>query len=229
MNYEEIHKNYSLPLEQKKYKMNHERLNLMKEPEVWKAFLQGNEHAYAFIYQNYFSRLYSYGKRFTSDEGLIEDAIQLLFTQLWKNRANLNPTASVQNYLYKSFRRKVLRLLQKKDKRMEAPLLENSQFNTTLSPELQFIQDDDLQLIQDQLQSAFYQLTDRQREAIYLKYYEKLSNDEIARIMEVDVNAIYNLVYKGIRKLKKIIFPHKKIVINTTAFLMMLLLYIMFL
>lgn len=209
--------------------MDNERLNLMNESEVWKAFLQGNEHAYALIYQSYFSRLYSYGKRFTTDDGLIEDAVQLLFTQLWKNRANLNPTASVQNYLYKSFRRKLLRLLQKQEKRREGPLLENAQYNTTLSPELQLIQEHDVQQMKAQLQSAFQQLTERQREAIYLKYYEKLSNEEIALIMDVDVNAIYNLVYKGIRKLKKLIFSHKKTVINTTALLIALLCYIIFL
>lgn len=209
--------------------MDHEGLNHMKEPEVWNAFLQGNEHAYALIYQNYFSRLYSYGKRFTSDEGLVEDAIQLLFTQLWKNRTNLNPTASVQNYLYKAFRRKVLRLLQKKENRMEAPLLENTHLKTSLSPELQLIQEHDLQEMKDQLKAAFQQLTDGQREAIYLKYYEKLSNDEIAQIMEVDVTSIYNLVYKGIRRLKKTIFSHKDNAIDTSVLLIFLLSYVIFL
>lgn len=208
--------------------MNHERLNLKKESEIWKAFLQGNERAYALIYRSYFSKLYDYGKRFTEDNGMIEDAIQLLFTQLWKNRKNLNPTASVQNYLYKSFRRKIVRIMQQKEKRMEGPLLENYERETTQSPEWQLIQDQDVQQVNGQLQSAFAQLPKRQREAIYLKYYERLSCEEVALIMDIEVHVVYNLVYKGLKKLKKILFIRKSMAIKTAVLLILILFFFIF-
>jgi RNA polymerase sigma factor (sigma-70 family) len=45
-------------------------------------------------------------------------------------------------------------------------------------------------------------LTKRQQEAIYLKFYSNLSYKEVAAIMSISVDSIYNLISKAIDSLQ---------------------------
>jgi len=46
-------------------------------------------------------------------------------------------------------------------------------------------------------------LTPKQKEAIFLIYYEELSYDETAQIMELQVKTVYNLVHLALSKLRE--------------------------
>jgi RNA polymerase sigma-70 factor (ECF subfamily) len=54
---------------------------LTNDPELWNAFRQGDEQAFAQIYRNYVKVLYRYGLKITPDTSLIEDCIQDLFVE----------------------------------------------------------------------------------------------------------------------------------------------------
>src|SRR5690606_27497426 len=70
----------------------------------WEAFVSGDEQVFELVYDAFFNPLYNYGRKFTVDSELVEDAIQDLFIRFWKNRANLNKPSSLRNYLFKAFR-----------------------------------------------------------------------------------------------------------------------------
>jgi RNA polymerase sigma factor (sigma-70 family) len=53
------------------------------------------------------------------------------------------------------------------------------------------------------LADAINQLTKRQREAIFLRYYHGLGNAEIAETMGISIQSFYNLTHEAIRALKK--------------------------
>jgi len=48
------------------------------------------------------------------------------------------------------------------------------------------------------------QLPARQREVIFLKYYNNLSYEEIAGIMGIEQDSVYKLTYKALEKLQKL-------------------------
>ena len=58
-----------------------------KADRNWSAFKNGSEDAFAEIYREHVKGLLNYGYKVTSDRRLIEDSIQDLFYELWKNRA----------------------------------------------------------------------------------------------------------------------------------------------
>jgi RNA polymerase sigma factor (sigma-70 family) len=69
------------------------------------------------------------------------------------------------------------------------------------------------QLSEDQFKSlsaALNKLSSRQREAIYLKFYQKLSSQEIADTLQIDINSLYNLISKAIEALRQAIQADKK-------------------
>ena len=51
--------------------------------------------------------------------------------------------------------------------------------------------------------SALDNLSNRQKEAIYLKYLQNLSYDEISELMGIKVPSLYNLVLKGLKSMKQ--------------------------
>jgi len=67
------------------------------------------------------------------------------------------------------------------------------------------IQDEILRQHLKQLHEGMTVLTRRQREAIYLRFYQNLSYDEIAKLMTMKVESVYNVISKAISLLKNTI------------------------
>ena len=55
---------------------------------------------------------------------------------------------------------------------------------------------------EEDLKEAIADLTPRQREVIYLKYFEGLSTDELAEILQIRAQSIYNLVHDALENLR---------------------------
>jgi RNA polymerase sigma factor (sigma-70 family) len=141
---------------------------------------------------------------FCLDSERVKDCLQDLFRDLWLEREHL--TTRVQNiryYLLSSLRRRLLRSLQK-ERRYQSDLPDDSfDFELIPSRESAMIADEIYNDQKAKLQQGIATLTRRQREVIYLRFYQGLSYSEIARIMVMKVDSIYNLISKAIGLLKR--------------------------
>lgn len=54
------------------------------------------------------------------------------------------------------------------------------------------------------LMKAMHQLTNRQKEIIYLQYFQQLSYEEVSDVMEINYQAARNLLYQAMKSLKKL-------------------------
>jgi RNA polymerase sigma factor (sigma-70 family) len=172
------------------------------EAARWDAFRAGSLEAFTALYNTHVRALYGYGRKFTPDADLVEDCIQDLFVDLWKKREGLGPTDSAKYYLFAALRNRIIRHRQTAAKWSAEAFPEEYEFEITLSPEVSLIND---QVTQEQrlyLEQALGKLTRRQREAVYLKFFEGLSYDEVARVMQLELRSVYNLVSKAIETLK---------------------------
>ncbi|GEO06126.1 DNA-directed RNA polymerase sigma-70 factor [Adhaeribacter aerolatus] len=168
---------------------------------TWLNFQAGDEKAYAYLFQAYFNKLYQHGLSIHPDPSLVKDCIQELFIKIWRTKENLSQPVSVRNYLYESLKRTILKELAKKKYKLTADLSDDYYFEVVLSHELQLI---DIQISEErlkQLEKALQKLTKRQRDAIHLKFYGKLSYEEIAEIMDLNVRSVYNLISKSLEAL----------------------------
>ena len=168
---------------------------------VWKGFRRGNKQDYATLYEMHFALLYNYGFRMCGDASLTNDAIQQLFVKLWRRRKHLDASPAVKNYLLKSLRRMIIDLRQQHQRFVSDDTLGNQLSEEPY--EFLVIQGQATQEQQACLQQSLSRLTPRQREAIYLKFYEGLSYEEISTTMSLTVSAAYNLVSKAISLLRK--------------------------
>lgn len=167
------------------------------EPELWNAFREGDEKAFSELYQRFAGVLYNYGYQLTADAALVQDAMQDLFSDLWRTRKNLSATTSVKFYLFRSIRRKLHRL---SDIRQ---LPEDLYPLQTESAETLKIRIEENVLQQQRLQRLMSQLPVRQQEVIRLRFYDNFSWEEISGILQINEQSVRNLVQRAVVKLRE--------------------------
>ena len=173
----------------------------MKQPqEMWAAFLKGDDSGLEKLYQLYFDQLYAYGFRYCADAVFVEDAIQDLFIKFINSRHKLTIPLSVKNYLFSSFKNLLIDKLraEKRQSAQEAP------FDFTLAVDDKVLEKEQALLLHKKLQRAMEQLTARQREAIYLRFYENFSYPEISAMLDLSPKATYKLMARAIEALRAI-------------------------
>ena len=175
----------------------------MEEEKTWESFKSGNREVFEQIFRTHIRVLYKYGSRFTHDPGLVEDCIQDLFLDLWHKRQSLGTTDSVKRYLLGSLRRRIIRQIQRKSSENAHIELENYDFHLELNAEDEHIAAERGVEQQKKLKGAMSELTQRQREVIYLKYFQEMSYEEIASVMEISYQSARNLVYAALKLMKK--------------------------
>lgn len=183
--------------------LNHRRLLEEKAPQIWLSFKQGNEDAFTELMELYYPSMLNYGLRFQNDRELVKDCIQDLFLELWKSRKAVADVRAPKSYLLISLRRKLLREIGRTRWFREAPeITDDYNFEVQFAIETYLInteiQHEDLK----KLKRCLGQLTKRQREAIYLRFFHELSYEEIAETMEINRHSAVNLVYEAIRFIK---------------------------
>ncbi len=170
---------------------------------IWIEFRDGSEEAFDFIYDKYFTVLYVYGMQFNQHKALIKDCIQDLFIELWIKKSTLPEVRAVKFYLFQCLRRKVIKTITKKDFLGDAPALVEFNLQSVISTEAAIINEEVIQNNTKRIQCALDQLTPRQREAVFLKFYENLSYNEIALIMHLsDAKYARKLIYRSLKELK---------------------------
>jgi len=163
----------------------------------------GDNDALSLIYSENSKKLYLFGSKLTPNHTIIEDSIQDLFSDLVRNRRKLGDTDNINFYLLKSFKRKLLRQLQKEKRYELNDKHENFVFDITYSIENEIINKDSTTTRLHQLHKALNELSPRQKEAIYLRFTEELEYAEIAEILEMSIEACRNLIYRAIKSLKE--------------------------
>ena len=167
---------------------------------LWLRISDGDRIAYEEIFIYYFNRYCNYGQKFTDDSNLIEDAAQEIMLTIWNKRENLSSIDKVSAYFYTSFRHNLFdKIKQSKKVVGESHFLEDPQFSIDhfmIRKEL----DNELRI---QLKDAIAKLTDRQREVIFLRFYEELSYEEVSGIMNISTKATYKIMARALAMLKE--------------------------
>lgn len=171
---------------------------------LWKRLLKDDREALSEMFQKYYRPLLNYGLKLISQEELVKDSIQELFYSIWERRGNLSEIEYVRSYLYISFRRTIYRQIeikQKRDKRDQS--YSEEFFGDVVNKEKLLIMKEFKQEQKKELKKAVETLSSREKEVIFLKFYSGLSNAEIAQVLGINRQSVYNYIYRAIQALKK--------------------------
>ncbi|NNE16152.1 MAG: sigma-70 family RNA polymerase sigma factor [Saprospiraceae bacterium] len=162
---------------------------------------QGNRKAFEIIYNNEVDALLNYGKKFTKDENLIEDAIHDVFIYIWQKKEGLNELTQIRPYLFVSLRHKILNV-SKKQQKTEHKEINDSFLDKEVSVEDRLIDDEFQVELSTKVKKSFEVLSNRQKEAIYLRYQSNMAYEDICKVMDISYQSVRNLISTGVKKLQ---------------------------
>ena len=174
------------------------------EQQLWSDIQADDKQAFSSIFSMYYQKLFHFGYKIIPQEEFVKDCIQELFLKLWDQRKSISKLYSVKSYLYVSMRRTVFNNIRRQNafsKRNTKYVMEY--YDETPNREEQLIYIETTQECKLKLEKAILSLSNRKKEVIYLKYYDGLSNSEIANLMQIKPQSVYNHVSEAIIELKR--------------------------
>jgi RNA polymerase sigma factor (sigma-70 family) len=177
------------------------------EAELWQAFKKGNRLAYEEMYRKYFADLQHYGLHLYHDKEHVLDAIHTLFFDLWTRKEHLGDTDNIRYYLLKGLRRLITQQLVRQRKQQVS---DQSNTGFAHSFETELIEKQTQEETSQKLKRALQQLSPRQQEVIFLKFYENLSYEQIAVMTSLKVRTVYNTVFQALESVRKLITQQVK-------------------
>ena len=174
----------------------------MEEQKQWRLFLTGDEQALSAIFRTYHDDLFNYGMKLAGNTEIVKDSIQEMFLKLWRNRRSLSETSKIKPYLFKALRRHIEDYLAIYNRYYftDKPLLE---FEVQISTEDFIINNQVSEENQKKVLEVLKQLSPRQREAIYLRYFENLEFENIALVMDMNVQSVRNTLHRAMQTLRE--------------------------
>lgn len=166
---------------------------------LWEAIQAGDSNAFKALYEKYVDLLFNYGCKMSSDRSLVQDSMQDTFRVIWEKRATIVIKRSIKQYIFTIFRRDLVARIQ--HQQLMTSLVYEPDFD--ISIENKIILDESQQQLRKNLDQAIGTLTNRQKEILFLRYYENMAYDEIAELMELNQNSMYKLLSAAISRLKK--------------------------
>jgi len=175
------------------------------DSQLWQQLKNGSELALGKIIKKYFNLLQNYGYKFVRNEDFVKDCVQEVFVEIWSRRQNISLPDSVRAYLLSSVRKKILResVRQKINGEDEIINIENDIKFAEFSPELVIIEQENTQETIQKIAVLLNSLPKRQREVIYLRFYQNLERDEIAQIMGVNAQSVSNLLQAAFKTIRE--------------------------
>lgn len=180
-------------------------MNLKKnDTELWEEFKKGEKYALSRIYHLYADSLFRYGKKFSSDDGIIKDTIQDLFFDLIRTRSSLGLTDNIYFYLIKAMRRRLsqsqggLTNLMKTEDEMES-----LEARIVYSIEEEMIHKEELSKKEIMIQKALAELSPKQREIIYYRFTCDFEYEQICEIMSMKYDSARKMVFRALKTLRE--------------------------
>jgi len=167
----------------------------------WQSCLSGNTAALAAIHETLFEALYHYALKLLNDEALADDAVQELFIKIWDRRVSIGKIEKVKPYFFTVLRRQILNQLRNSR-------LREIKITEVLEPEIEFSQEEII--IQKEADSGLKEkilqvlntLPERQREVIYLHFFEDMSLAQVAEVMTIHYQSVQNLKQRALQNMR---------------------------
>ena len=174
------------------------------DPLLWQALKRSEKAAYEILLKKYYPIVLNYGVRFYKDKEFVKDCVQDLFIEIWNRREYLADVVSVKSYLLQSIRKNIIRESSRLKWFREADKIsDDHDFDVEFDIETYLISREVENELLQKLRFELDKLTKRQREAIFLRFNQDLSYEEIAIIMDINYRSVVNLIHEAIKAIRK--------------------------
>ena len=166
----------------------------------WEESRSGNVQSFELIHRRLYSGLYHYMLKIIKDDGATEDILKDLFVKLWERRERLGTITNVQVYFYKAARSMAINYI--KSNKLKCVGDEEVCVEIVFSHEEVVVLRENNVAKNKMLSDALNRLPKRQREILFLKYFDEWDYDHIADVTGIKYQSVVNHVHRAILQLR---------------------------
>ncbi|MES2276115.1 MAG: sigma-70 family RNA polymerase sigma factor [Bacteroidota bacterium] len=168
----------------------------------WDESRDGNVASFGLIHHQLYPALNHYLLKIIKDDDICQDILQDLFIKLWERKAGFGPIQYVKVYFFRSARSMAINYL--KSQKNHTPLDDGHlAIDMEFSPEEVMVGLENDQAMNHLLASALNTLPKRQREMIFLKYFDGWNYDQIAEVTGIKYQSVVNHVHRAVIQLRQ--------------------------
>jgi RNA polymerase sigma factor (sigma-70 family) len=170
---------------------------------LWNALKLGDEKAFSSLFKKYYSHLVRYGNSFSPFPEKVQDCVQDVFTDIWIYKNSLNDNVVVKAYLLSSVRKRIARVQERDHIFKKTTTVDLIPFSFDFTIEDILIADETMLVKVSKLNQLINNLPARQKEALYLRYHQGLSVEQIAELLNVNYQSANNLLHRALLNIRK--------------------------
>lgn len=162
-----------------------------------------DEHALEELVRRFERPLYSFAYRIAGSDRFAEDVVQEVFVTVWRDAHRYEPTrGAVSNWLFMITRSKAIDMLRR----------ETGAKRRTVDVDLSLRASNDdvheetwLRARRDTVRTAVGELSDLQREAVTLAFFDGLTHVEVAEALDVPLGTAKSRIREGLMRLRRVL------------------------
>lgn len=173
------------------------------DAKLWNNLIKGDENAFSLLFKKHYEQLVRYGNSFTPFTDKVQDCVQDVFTDIWLYKDKLNRDVVVKAYLLSCVRKRITKLkVRDKIFNFSSPI-DTVSFLFDFSIEHHVISDETTASQVFQLNRLINALPSRQKEALYLRFNQDLSIEEVAVTLGINYQSANNLLHRALVSMRK--------------------------
>ncbi|RKO72028.1 sigma-70 family RNA polymerase sigma factor [Sphingobacterium puteale] len=175
-------------------------MNYTSEKELLDDFLNGEERACAHVYNRYFSRICLYASNFVDESKEAEDIAEEGFIRLWQSRRRFESLSHLKAALYQATRHVGINhqtARKRRLNRVDSYVAQQEPDQKSHLHELVYAE------TMAELYDAIQKLPPKAREIIQLSYLAGNSNQEIADLLQLNIQTVKNQKLRALGLLRQ--------------------------
>jgi RNA polymerase sigma-70 factor (ECF subfamily) len=168
--------------------------------QILKKAQNGDREAFALIYEHFSDKIYRFIYFRVGHKEIAEDVLSDTFVKSWQKINQINSPEALAGWLYQIARNNIIDYY-----RIKKDTVSLEDVAETLQDLVSPVDTINASLQQKRILDVLNQLTSEQQEVIKYRFFEDLSNEEIAYVMGKTIGAIRVIQHRAITKLKELL------------------------
>jgi RNA polymerase sigma factor (sigma-70 family) len=171
----------------------------LSDEELFLALRQGSQEALEELVHRYHGALFGYAYRQVRDYHLAQDLVQETFFRLCRFSAGVNSPGAIKTWLYKVITNLINDWGQSAYQRYEYPSAQEQRTSKMVPFSDLIEQKEECR----QILTAIRYLDQPHRNVVFLRFYEDLSLEQIAEVLDIPVGTVKSRLHYGLKTLLK--------------------------
>ena len=169
------------------------------EMELASQIKNGNQLAFATIYDRYHKHMYILAHRYLKSQEMAEDAVQQVLVNFWVNRNNINESLNMRSFLFTALKNHTLNTIRDE----QGAIVKNYEFlMESLHDGYDESEIEETLEMTSLIEKAVKNLSPQRRQIYYLKIMEGCSNQEIADKLIISINTVKSQYYHILKEIR---------------------------